>query len=301
MSYSKLYSAIARGKWFIDFRQLEFYQNIVEQMINKRGEGYDDKILSSSSPLTVLMSDGKAMNQGNSFNAAPNGSVAIIPIQGTMLKNGTMCSYGTMEIAQMIDEATECKNISGTVLDIDSGGGSVDAIAPLVDSIRRSREAGKAVIASCDLCCSAAYYVASYCNEIVANNNISAEFGSIGVMMSFRDYAEKFQKDGIKEHTIYSSLSEEKNAAFELARQGEYDKIREEELDPLALAFRSTVQANRKDLKSDTAGILAGKTFYAQDALKYGLIDKIGTQTYAVARVKELTASAIIQEYITKI
>ncbi len=301
MSYSKLYSAIARGKWFIDFRQLEFYQNIVEQMINKRGEGYDDKILSSSSPLTVLMSDGKAMNQGNSFNAAPNGSVAIIPIQGTMLKNGTMCSYGTMEIAQMIDEATECKNITGTVLDIDSGGGSVDAIAPLVDAIRRSRAAGKAVIASCDLCCSAAYYVASYCNEIVANNNISAEFGSIGVMMSFRDYAEKFQKDGIKEHTIYSSLSEEKNAAFELARQGEYDKIREEELDPLALAFRSTVQANRKDLKNDTAGILAGKTFYAQDALKYGLIDKIGTQTYAVTRVKELTASAIIQEYITKI
>lgn len=61
----------------------------------------------------------------------------------------------------------------------------------------------------------------------------------------------------------------------------------------MALAFRSTVQANRKDLKSDTAGILAGKTFYAQDALKYGLIDKIGTQTYAVARVKELTSAII--------
>ncbi|MBP1593029.1 MAG: ClpP class periplasmic serine protease [Bacteroidetes bacterium] len=301
MSYSKLYSAIARGKWFIDFRQLEFYQNIVEQMMNKRGEGYDDKILSSSSPLTVLMSDGKAMNQGNSFNAAPNGSVAIIPIQGTMLKNGTMCSYGTMEIAQMIDEATTCKNITGTVLDIDSGGGSVDAIAPLVDAIKRSQAAGKPVIASCDLCCSAAYYVASYCNEIVANNNISAEFGSIGVMMSFRDYAEKYQKDGIKEHTIYSNLSEEKGAAFELAREGKYDKIKEEALDPLARAFRSTVQANRKDLKSDTAGILAGKTFYAQDALKIGLIDKIGTQTYAVSRVKELTTNAIIQEYITQI
>lgn len=41
---------------------------------------------------------------------------------------------------------------------------------------------------------------------------------------------QKNSKDGIKEHTIYSSLSEEKNAAFELTRQGEYDKIREEEL-----------------------------------------------------------------------
>lgn len=81
------------------------------------------------------------------------------------------------------------------ILDIDSGGGSVDAIAPLVDAIRRSRAAGKAGDSKLRLmlfCCLLCGFHAAY--EIVANNNISAEFGSIGVMMSFRDYAEKFER-----------------------------------------------------------------------------------------------------------
>lgn len=44
------------------------------------------------------------------------------------------------------------------------------------------------IVAACDLCASAAYYVAVHCNEIIAANTISVEFGSIGVMMSFMDY-----------------------------------------------------------------------------------------------------------------
>ena len=120
-----------------------------------------------------------------------------------MLKYGTYCSYGTMEYADLIREAADSSNISSVLCDIDSGGGAVDAIAPLVDAILYARSKGKAVVAHCDLCASAAYYAASYCNEIIASNTISAEFGSIGVMMSFPDYAKYYESAGIKMHTIY--------------------------------------------------------------------------------------------------
>ena len=93
----------------------------------------------------------------------------------------------------------------------------MDAIAPLVDAILYARGKGKAVVAHCDLCASAAYYAASYCNEIIAANEVSAEFGSIGVMMSFPDYAKYYESAGIKVHTIYSNLSDYKNAPFEAA------------------------------------------------------------------------------------
>jgi protease-4 len=215
-----------------------------------------------------------------------------------MLKYGTWCSYGTTEIAATIDEATASPKIDGIVLDIDSGGGSVDAIAPLVESISKAQAKGKPVIACCDLCASAAYYVACYCNEIMASNNISSEFGSIGVMMSFTDYAKYYEKEGIVQHTIYSNLSTHKNAPFEAAKKGNYESIKTEHLDPLAAKFQEAVKQQRKTLNATTEGILAGRVFYASTAKDNGLIDNIGTMQTAVRRVKEIRRDTAISEYI---
>ena len=110
-----------------------------------------------------------------------------------------------------------------------------------------------------DLCASAAYYVACYCNEIIASNNISSEFGSIGVMMSFMDYEKYYESNGVKQHTIYSDLSNYKNEPFELARKGEYEKIRSEELNPLARKFQEAVKHQRGDkLNQRSKGYLPG-------------------------------------------
>ncbi|WP_337626285.1 S49 family peptidase [Phocaeicola sp.] len=247
----------------------------------------------------MLEHEGRLMKRGNSFADAPEGSTAVIPLRGTMLKYGTMCSYGTTEIASVIREAAASNNISSIVLDIDSGGGSVDAIAPLADAIRQAQSARKAVVASCSLCASAAYYVASYCNEILADNDIDAEFGSIGVMMSFADYAKYYENEGIKVHTIYSNLSDYKNAPFEAAKKGEYAKIRDEELDPLARDFQENVKRNRgARLKADTEGVLRGRMFYARDAVGTGLADAVGTLAQAAERSRELSAQMCIDDYL---
>ena len=213
-----------------------------------------------------------------------------------------MCAYGADEIAEAIDEAAADKKVMGIVLDIDSGGGAVDAVAPLVDAIRRTKAMGKPVVACCDLCASAAYWTACECNEIMAANAISSEFGSIGVMMQFPDYAKYYEKEGIKVHTIYSNLSTYKNAPFEAAKKGEYESIKAEELDPLARKFQANVRAKRAGkLDENVEGILNGKVFYAEDALKNGLIDSIGTLDRAVSRVREIAAEMNISNYINKL
>ncbi len=154
-------------------------------------------------------------------------------------------------------------------------------------------------MAHCDLCASAAYYAASYCNEIIAANEVSAEFGSIGVMMSFPDYAKYYESAGIKVHTIYSNLSDYKNAPFEAAKKGDYASIRDEELDPLARDFQENVKKNRGNcLKLETEGLLRGRMFYHREALEVGLIDAIGTQDYAVQRSREIDSEMTINNYI---
>lgn len=218
------------------------------------------------------------------YDEAPEGSVAIIPVKGTMLKYGTMCDYGATELADFLMEAAGHKNISSLVLDIDSGGGAVDAVAPLVQAIGRAKKIfKKPVVASVDMACSAAYWTASECDRIIADNSISAEVGSIGVMMSFYDVRGMWEKEGVKFHSIYSNESPDKNLPFQKALEGEYDMIREEELDPLARNFQNAVRENRKGkLQANTPGILSGKTFFGDQAKAIGLIDEVGDNMRAV-------------------
>ena len=300
MAYSNLYSTICRGKWFISFSEVDANLLLVHRLLTHDASLTNGKNLSEDTPIPYMTeSGGILMKHGNSFADAPKDSTAIIPLHGTMLKYGTMCSYGTTEVAEVINDAAQAKNISSILLDMDSGGGSVDAIAPLIDAIRSAQSRRKAVVAYCDLCASAAYYVASYCDEIVAGNEVSAELGSIGVMMSFMDYAKYYEDLGIKQHTIYSNLSDYKNKPFEEARKGNYAAIREEELDPLAREFQETVKRNRgQRLQLDTEGLLRGRMFYARDAVRVGLADRIGSLQTAIARSRELSAQLTINEYI---
>lgn len=228
----------------------------------------------------------------SAYDSAPEGSTAIFPLRGTMLKYGTWCEYGTTEIASYMREAIYHKNISSIVLDIDSGGGSVGAVAPISQVIAEARAQGKPVVAKVDLCCSAAYWAATECDWIVADNNVSAEIGSIGVMISFIDMVPYYEKMGAKFHKIYATQSEHKNQAFELALEEKYELIKAEILDPLAIGFQNQVKARRKDkLNMEVEGLLTGKTFFSSDAKDHGLIDEVGDQYTAINRARQLSES----------
>ena len=299
MAFSSLYSAVLRGKWLNSFRDVEANHILVKLLLDKGVDQEDATKLSEKSPIVVSAISESATKSGNDFEGAPQDSVAVIGIQGSMLKYGSYCNYGTTEMAEMINKAADSPKITGILLDIDSGGGSVDAIAPLIDAIQYAQKRNKSVVAYCDLCASAAYYVACFCDEIVASNSISSEFGSIGVMMSFPDYAKYYDNAGVKIHTVYSDLSTYKNAPFEAAKEGNYDAIKTEELNPIARGFQETVKNKRGDkLDLKVEGIIAGRMFFADDAKKNGLIDSIGTRDFAVKRVREIRRDACLHDYI---
>ena len=287
MAFSTLYYTILNKPFFIDLRRIDAQAVLIDKFLSR-----DIADMSG-----VRLSDSKPLMKAGKYSDAPEGSVAVITLKGDMLKDGTMCSYGTEEIAAAMREAASSPKIIGIRLDMDSGGGAVDAIPPMLDAISFSQSQKKPVVACCDLCASACYYVACHCNKIIADNDISAEFGSIGVMMQFPDYAKYYEKQGIKVHTIYSDLSTHKNAPFEAALKGEYKSIKEEMLNPLAREFQQAVKSHRPNLDDKVDGILNGRMFFAKDALKYGLIDAIGNRDAATEEVRRLAASMSLEEY----
>ena len=239
-----------------------------------------------------------SLRRGIDYNTVPSGSVAVIPVKGVLMKDDEDdCGYflaGTATLAKRIQEADNHPNISGIILNFDTPGGTIDGIQAFADSIKAAK---KPVVGFVDgLCASAGVYAASSCDYIIANN-ITAEVGSIGVMMSFIDAQPYYEKLGFKFHEVYSSLSPDKNKGHQEAKKGNYELVIKEGLDPYAKIFRNQVKSNRPSVTEDS---MTGKVYIAEDALKRGLIDEIGGIEVAVKKVEELATAKTAEASINK-
>jgi protease IV len=294
-----LISQIFRSPWMIEPQEAITSGETISSF-NRDWHGIDSTTeLNKERPKLPVVGiiGGTSQFSEKPLDELPENSFALIPLKGTMLKYGTLCSYGTEEIASAIIEAASHKNINSIVLDIDSGGGTVDSIAPLQQAIEKAQKNNKPVIAHCDTSASASYWVAACCDKIIANNDISSRFGSIGVMINFTDVQPHYEKLGYKFHDIYAPESTHKNLPFENALKGNYDLIKKEMLSPLAIRFQEHVKAHRKKLIEETEGILSGKMFFAKEAVKIGLADSIGSLDFAINEAQNMTNKYLINQY----
>lgn len=203
--------------------------------------------------------------------AANSKKVAIVPLHGTMTKYDNCGSLGTTRIAEKIREMADDGNVIGIVLDIDSPGGSSSAIPPLVGAIDHARSLGKPVYVHADLCASAAYWVATQCDAIYLDNDLS-EVGSIGAMAVFTDDTAPNPLTGERSIVIYADESSEKNRAYRDALDGNFESVKSE-LRSLVKKFRTAVTTGRPGIKSEAEGVLTGRMFETSEAISLGLAD----------------------------
>ncbi len=270
----KLARDIVRGKWLIAYPDtlipiaraflskmpVEMESNSPVPYYEVQGEKFGKASGSSS---------GQATAEGNSK------LVAIVPIHGTMTKYNTCESYGTLVWADAIKNAADKDDVAGIILDIDSGGGSSSAVPPLLEAISYARSKGKSVYAHADMCGSAAFWVASQCDVIYLDNEMS-EIGSVGCYYVMQDTSAPDPQTGIREITVYSRKSDDKNLSYRKALEGDFGPAMDE-LDELASRFQDAVVAGRPNLKKDAEGVLTGAMFPAAKAIANGMADAVKT------------------------
>ncbi len=223
----------------------------------------------------------------SNFNQAPEGSIAILPVSGPIMKYDADCGpIGSATMNDILKAAISSPKISAIVLKIDSPGGMVDGTATFADTIKSS---SKPIVAFVDdgMMASAAYWIGSAATEIIASQKTDT-IGSIGVYTTIADFSGYYEKLGIKVLDIYSDRSKDKNSIYKEALQGKPEGIKEE-LNFIADQFIKTVKGNRKgkiNLEFDNP--FTGKMFTAEDAITVGLIDSIGSFDQAVRRASEL-------------
>lgn len=281
----KLLSAVLRGTWLIDPDFAQAHLPLVENLITGKLEGFTykpDKNLTAFAAHPLRLS-----NRHSSFNDAPKGSIAIIPVMGPIMKNDYCGDAGSMTRAYQINEANNHPNIDAIILEMDSPGGMVDGTQTFADAIKSTTKPIIAIINE-GMSASAAYWLASQCDEIYVSQKTDM-VGSIGVYTSFADYTKYYEEKGIKIHEIYAPQSTEKNKDYKDAKKGDYSDI-EKDLSYIADTFINAVKEGRGSKLNLSAGDpFKGKMYFADDAMAIGLIDGIKTMDQVIERAVELS------------
>lgn len=211
-------------------------------------------------------------------------SVAVLPLFGVIFPRANMVNDisgpgGTSaeRFGQNFSKLMADPEVDAIVIDINSPGGQVGGIQELSQKIFDARAAGrKPIIAVANpLTASASYWIGTAADELVVTP--SGEVGSIGVFAVHEDISAALEQEGIKMSIIsagkykaeanqYQPLSEEARAAIQADVDGYYN------------SFVNDVARNRS-VSPDAVrnGFGEGRVVSAQDAVKLGMADRIGT------------------------
>lgn len=214
--------------------------------------------------------------------------IALIELQGAVMKYDYCGSVGTKSIAEKIIQANANPGISSIILRIDSPGGSVSGTQELADVILESK---KPVVAYADgMMCSAAMWIGASANYRIASSK-TAVIGSIGTMCSWADWKAYYEKIGVKVHEVYATDSTEKNIQFREAngnnakKENNYEPLIKTWLDPLNGVFTSAI---KNALPNADPSVLNGAHYVAEEAMQKGLINSIGNFKTAINKALEL-------------
>ena len=211
--------------------------------------------------------------------------VQVIPVRGVMAKRMNLFAaisggMSTEKIGKQIQDAVLDNSVRGILLDIDSPGGAVDGSFALAESVFQAR-GKKPIIAFADgVAASAAYLLASACDEIVLNEVGNA--GSIGILMTHIDESGADKKKGLVRTTISAGSYKTIGDPHQPLDQKSIGYL-QDRVDYIYGMFVDKVARNRGVTPKQALSMADGKVFIGQKALDVGLVDQIGERGDALS------------------
>ena len=240
--------------------------------------------------MSALEGDHRVQEKFLSHNRLATDKVAVIDVSGVILESDEGF------VKQQIDRVKTDKNVKAVVLRVDSPGGSVSGSDYLYHHLRKMVEDRKIplplVVSMGGLAASGGYYVSMAVGH--EPDTIFAEpttfTGSIGVIIPHYNLAALFDKIGAQEDSVVSGPLKGMGSLSRPMTEKER-KIFQALVDDGFTRFKDIVGKGRAEFHKDPAALdklATGQIFAADQALKDGLIDKIGFLEDAVDRAIEL-------------
>jgi protease-4 len=239
----------------------------------------------------------KGSSQGFGFDRRPKIALvyAVGEIVGGESQGGPLGGQvaGSDTVAAALKEAREDDSVQAIVLRVDSPGGSGTASDVIWREVVLARKAKPVVVSMGDMAASGGYYIAMAADAIVAQP--STITGSIGVFGGKFTLRGLYDKMGISKEiltrgrhadlfTEYRPWDDEERAKFRGIMVSFYE------------GFIEKAAEGRKKSYQDVDAVAQGRVWTGTEALRHGLVDKLGGLDVAVGLAKERAKIAAGQD-----
>ena len=216
-----------------------------------------------------------------------SGKIAVIYADGdVVMGKGQNEAIASDDYRALIQKIRNDKSIDAVVLRVNSPGGSAlasDIIWREIDLLKKEKPV---VVSMGDVAASGGYYIACGADSIFADANTIT--GSIGVF-SVIPNAEKFLKNkvGITFDRVKTGQYADAPSATRALTVTE-QRFLQAGVDSVYHTFKSRVAAGRQKSVAYIDSIAQGRVWTGADAIKVGLVDKIGTLNDALASAAKM-------------
>lgn len=220
--------------------------------------------------------------------------IAVIYAQGEIGSGeGDINTVGEGSMRRSLKEAREDEEVKAIVLRIDSPGGSALTSDLIWREIEITKKAKPVIVSMGNLAASGGYYIACNANKIFAENStITGSIGVFGVLPNFSQITNKY---GINSELVETHKNASGYSPFE-PLDADFRNFTQEGVENIYKTFVTRVATGRKMTFAQVDAIAQGRVWAGSDALKLGLVDKIGGMDDALAYAASLVK---LKEYAT--
>lgn len=211
---------------------------------------------------------------GMSNGPIGSGNVAVIPVKGIIVSEGTDSLFSesvasSADIVRWIKIADETQNIDAIVFEINSPGGTPVASDEIVQAIKKVNKTTVALIK--DVGASGAYWIASATDHIIANR--MSITGSIGVVGSYLGFAGFLDNYNVTYERLIAGKYKDMGTPFK-EMTNEERELYQLQLDVIHKIFMDDVAANRG--LDSIEELATGQIYLGVQAIDNGLVDELG-------------------------
>lgn len=213
----------------------------------------------------------------SSFSFLRGARVGVVKIEGAILSSE--------EAIEDIEEIRKDDSVASVVLRIESPGGSVGASQEILEAVRMLAEEKPVVASMGSVAASGGYYVALGAKQILANPGTIT--GSIGVRMEHVNVGGLLKWARVEHETLKSGRFKDLGS-FDRPLSPADKEILEGVLKNMHVQFKEAVALARNLDMKEVDKLADGRIYTGQEAIKLGLIDRIGGFAQAIKLAAEL-------------
>ena len=288
-AYADRYITLADGA---DYKRLKLVDDLtyVDQVREELRKRMNDKEVTFVSPEVVAA---QAEDTGDDDNqvAVYYASGNIVDVAGSGALMGGGDEIIGSRVVEDLDKLANDKDVKAVVLRINSGGGSAYASEQMWRAVQLLKKKKPVVVSMGGMAASGGYYMSCGANYIVADpTTLTGSIGIFGLIPDFSGLVKdklglRFDVVKTNKASDFGTLSRPFDAAESAALQAHVNR-------GYALFLKRVADgrtaAGRKMTPEAVDHIAQGRVWTGNQALKNGLVDKIGTLNDAILKAEQL-------------